>query len=645
MIKRQFLFVTSLFLGIALVLPAAPGVRADPLASMTEYSITGNTGDASDIVEGADGNLWFIEEKKNNIVVMSKSGTFINRYALPSGLIYTDSISRGHDGNIWFTAIGYTGSMRFGKITPAGVMTTYVFPVGLEGRASNIVSGPDGYMYAGTSNGSSYNTFIQKYDTNGLLIWAKQTDIMSAEVATDYVNGVVWYAGLDKIGYIDSQGNKTEYTVPAGLGSVRGMTIGPDGKAWFINGTGKAGNVSFGGTFSSLYSLGTSRSGSIRAGMDGNLWVGTGESRALVRIATSGATTVFWMPGNWLQTIGLAAGSDGNIWFTDRDKKKLVKFGTGVSSTSVDADGDGLNAIQELIQGTSDLVVDTDRDGLSDYIESTSYPDRDNVFCGSSCAYPNPTIKDLYVEIDWMVNGTFSTKPTTGDLVGAVLAYGNKGIKVHFDTGSFGGGNEVDYVNVVKGEPDDAVRDFYDYKLGGDGMSAQFNPDRYHIWRYMLSADELTNHDNETDLVGLGIPGDDDALLGYGNLSANYSGSALQDEVGQIMIHELGHNLCLSNTASYSGQDASCVYAHIDSHSAPSTYASAMKYNGTVLDLSMGTNSSGDHDDWYAVLNKGFDDFALSDRGDEDYSALNSQSRGTNKKAPKRLFASTKARQ
>lgn len=649
MIKRQFLFITSLFLGIALVLPAAPIAKADPLASITEYAIPGNTNDGGGIVEGADGNLWFVETIQKSIVVMSKSGVFLNRYSLPSDVTYADSISRGHDGNIWFTAIGYIGSMRFGKITPAGVMSTYTFADGYGGRASNIVSGPDGYMYAGTSNTGIDDIYIQKLDpATGSLIWAMPTSILPTELAVDYVNGLVWYASRNsgKVGRVDPSGNEVQYSIPAGFGNVSSITIGPDGKLWLSNQTGKVVNVSLSGTFSSFYSLGTSKSGTIRSGMDGNLWVATGTSRALVRVTTSGVASVFWMPGNWLQPVGLAAGSDGNIWFTDRDKKKLVKFGTGVSSTSTDTDGDGLNLGQELIQGTSDLIADTDRDGLSDYIESTSYPDRYDVFCGSSCAYPNPTMKDLYVEIDWMENGSFSTKPTSGDLAGAALAYGNKGVKVHFDTGNFGGGNEVDYANVVKGEPDDTVRDFYDYKLGGDGMSAQFSSDRYHIWRYMLSADEITNHDNETDLLGLGIPGDDDTLLAYGSLSASYSGSALEDETGQTIIHEIGHNLCLSSAVAYIGQDSSCVYEHIDSASAPATYASAMKYNGTVLDLSTGINiSSGDHDDWSAVLNKGFDDFNLSDQGDEEHNLLNAQSRGIDKKASKRLFASTKARQ
>lgn len=643
MIKNRLLLVTTILLGALLASPVVPAVKADTLGAMTPYDIPGNTKDAGDIIEGADGNLWFIEVLTKNIVVMSKSGVYLNRYALPSTLTYADSISRGHDGNIWFTVTGSSNPTRFGKITPAGVMTTYTLPTGYVGRTTNIVSGSDGYMYTGLSNGSTSNTFIQKYDTNGSLIWAKQTDIMSVEVATDYVNGVVWYAGLNKIGNINPQGDKIEYAMPVSLGTVWAMTMGVDGKVWFINNSGKVGNVSIDGTFSSLYSLGTTSSGDIRSGMDGNMWVTGGQDRAMIRVTLAGAATVFTMPGNWPSPNRIAAGSDGNIWFTDTSQKKLVKFGTGISSTSTDIDGDGLNAGLELTQGTSDLIADTDRDGLNDYVESTSYPSRSTVFCGTSCAYPNPTMKDLYLEIDWMVNGLFSTKPTPGDLVGAATAYGNKGVKVHFDTGSYGGGNQVDYASVVKGEPDDTARDFYDYKLGGDGLTAQFSFDRYHIWRYMLSADELTNSDNEMNLVGLGIPGDDDSLLGYGRLAASYSGTALQNEVGQTIIHEAGHNLCLSSSIAYIGQDSSCIYTYIDSYSAPSTYASAMKYNGTVLDLSSGSNlPSADHDDWSAVLNKGFKDFVASSQGDQEHEALNTESRGFNNKSTKRLFSSTK---
>lgn len=96
----------------------------------------------------------------------------------------------------------------------------------------------------------------------------------------------------------------------------------------------------------------------------------------------------------------------------------------------------------ELIPGAADR--DLDKDGLSDYVESPNYPNRNTIFCGiSQCAYPDPAKKDVYLEIDWMKNGSNVYKPSSTQVELVEDMFDAKDINLHVDTGQFGGGNEL----------------------------------------------------------------------------------------------------------------------------------------------------------------------------------------------------------
>lgn len=655
--KKVFLSYLSVLMSLSLILFQFPVAKADNLGSITQYSVGNNSG-LYGITEGPDGNLWFTVSSTNKIVKMTKAGV-LTEYTLPSTLTRPERITRGHDGNLWFNASYAKGSrLAFGKISTAGVITGYDLNTNYNGQVTNIISGPDGYIYIGLSNGSSNNSYIQKITTSGGLVASYNVGAWVNELTPDYKNNLIWYAarglttigtnsGAQIIGKIGIDGGSTQYTAPSGTSELWSITIGPDGKPWFAGNNGKVGSIDILGNFSQFYTVpGSVGINSIRTGLDGNLWTALTGSYQVAKLTPSGTASVYNLYGGGKPRV-ITPGTDGNMWVTQYDNNKIAKIGTGVNSSSTDADSDSLNAGLELSQGTSDFDADTDSDGLSDYTESTIYPNRTTTFCGTACAYPDPLNKDLYIEIDWMVNGSFSTKPSTQDLSGAAVAYGNKGIKLHTDLGSYGGGNQVDYSYETMNEPTNNLRDYFDYKRGGDGVTAQFDfAKRYKVWRYMLSVDRIVTPDNQTDLNGAAIVGDDDSLIAYGHLNANYTGVALTEEVQQTIIHEIGHNLCLASSFSYSGHDSSCIYSSIDTNQAPASYVSAMKYNGTVLDLSSGVNAPNDHDDWSAVLNKGFDDFVISVQGDYEYSLMNSslnQSNTRNKiKKEKPLFTVTK---
>lgn len=300
------------------------------------------------------------------------------------------------------------------------------------------------------------------------------------------------------------------------------------------------------------------------------------------------------------------------------------------SNTTADTDEDGLTASQELAQGTSDIYKDSDGDGLSDLVESTSFIDRDETFCDTAttpytCAYPDPVKKDVFVEVDWMVrNGTEVMKPTAIELQSVVDEFAENNINLYFDTGQFGGGNEVIYSFEVNLPSVTDASDLFDYKLGLEGIQSQFNvAERYKIWRYMLFGDSAKNEDGE-NLDGVAYTGDDDVVIAYGYIKNKINPLNFSGQLSKLIMHELGHNLCLSNTSRYAEQYEKCVVSKIDNDTAtyPSNYPSVMLY-GYLYDTAIGAHYSnglggiGDNPDWTAVM-QGINDFQGNNFGDSE---------------------------
>lgn len=280
----------------------------------------------------------------------------------------------------------------------------------------------------------------------------------------------------------------------------------------------------------------------------------------------------------------------------------------GTIVPSNDFDNDNLSAAVENIQGSSDNSTDTDGDGLGDFIESQWNPNRDSIFCSTECAYPNPVKKDIYVEVDWMDSGLMSYKPTSTQINLVKNAFVDKNISLHVDTGQYGGGNELPiYISELKFEPTLGEIDFFNLKNGDEMYNANFLESRRGIWHYLISGYKQ-NVSNSNAATGAAYAGDDDAFIAIGRVKELVSPNNEDTAIAGTIIHELGHNLCLSDT-SYIGQDSSCLFAGVD-HSAGNNYASSMNYDKqlTLVDYSEGVNSMGDHDDWSAILT-GMDDF------------------------------------
>lgn len=302
--------------------------------------------------------------------------------------------------------------------------------------------------------------------------------------------------------------------------------------------------------------------------------------------------------------------------------------------TTVDNDNDGLNMVQEVQQSTYDNKGDSDGDGINDLKESQWYVDRDEVFCKTSstpyvCAYPKPTVPDIYLEIDWMRDPVSNKvfKPTNNQLNLVKTMFANEGINFQTDTGQFGGGEELeDYIAELRNYGVSGMADYFDYKNGSDGFSLNFAPKRLGIWRYLIYGNQYSTPSGVSGSTGWSEVLGDDLFVAAGSIenilnSTNQQSQSIDRDIANTIAHELGHSLCLSSTHYYMEQGMECVFQGIDNRSgdpplnAPdsyydlTTYKSVMNYRYQltyyddigVVNYSHGTNLPEDHDDWLAV--------------------------------------------
>jgi streptogramin lyase len=306
-------------------------------STITEFplpplSFGGSLG-ATAITRGPDGNVWFTDPVAGEVGFITPGGQ-VTEFASPFGGAGT--ITLGPDGNLWFA----TGSLRnfpaIARITPAGQITTFTLPNEF-GTVGALTAGPDGN------------------------VWFTETTYPTGE----------------KVGRITPAGQITEFaiTVPPGVSGRAGdITTGPDGNIYFSHDgilamitpsgairdhvadnvplaitTGPDGNIwASGPQFDTqtgavlgdiieritpsgvvtTFQVGTTSSSpsSISAGPDGNLWFTEPDANQIGRITPAGQITLFDVPTAGSQPTGIAAGPNGNIWFTEASSRHIGEY-------------------------------------------------------------------------------------------------------------------------------------------------------------------------------------------------------------------------------------------------------------------------------------------------------------------------------
>jgi streptogramin lyase len=270
-----------------------------------------------DITRGPDGNLWFTEENLfgDKIGRITTSGS-ITEFPLPTLQNVLGGITAGPDGNLWFTELGQDA---IGRITPTGNITEFRLKTGSSFKG--ITAGPDGNLWFTESDSNAIA--IGRISTAGIITEFPLPTLQSAPGGiTAGPDGNLWFteSDSDNIGRISPAGTITEFPLPTLQSAPGGITAGPDGNLWFTESRDIIGRITSTGDITefSIPETGGSPIG-ITAGPDGNLWFTESDSNAIGRISTAGIITEFPLPTLQSAPGGITAGPDGNLWFTGKN--------------------------------------------------------------------------------------------------------------------------------------------------------------------------------------------------------------------------------------------------------------------------------------------------------------------------------------
>ena len=199
--------------------------RETPGGAVTEFPIPSDSAAPDQIIAGADGNLWFLETNLSQIAKITTSGK-VTEFAMPSADSSPSALTAGPGGDVWFVD---SGNNEVGKITPAGAVTEFSFDQTNLTLVGGIVEGPDGNLYAAAQDDAG----------NGALARVTPAGKISTISLPDYPNdltvgpdGNLWAACDGTIDRVTTAGAVTSFTVP-NQDTAFGITSGPDGALWF----------------------------------------------------------------------------------------------------------------------------------------------------------------------------------------------------------------------------------------------------------------------------------------------------------------------------------------------------------------------------------------------------------------------------
>jgi virginiamycin B lyase len=281
------------------------------------------------ITKGPDGNIWFTDQVIPSVVyaINPANASLVYTYRIPN----TDmqGITTGSDGALWTSDQDLEGIDR---ITTAGVLTQYQLPGG--GCPEGITSDSAGQLWVLDNCGivwtlSVGGQFAQA--ANGLGPFSTPTN--SITVGPD---GAIWWSGDGNIGRYNPADSSTQEIPVPNSGSVVYLAAGTDGAIWYtanasspamfigripMNGDGPF-NTSTTFTVNVAQPVGAQMAG-ITAGADNAMWFVVSNNVNTNYIGeislSSDAISTFPIPTTACGAWEITRGPDGSLWFTERN--------------------------------------------------------------------------------------------------------------------------------------------------------------------------------------------------------------------------------------------------------------------------------------------------------------------------------------
>jgi streptogramin lyase len=171
-------------------------------------------------------------------------------------------------------------------------------------------------------------------------------------------DGNVWFTepNVNRIGIINPTSHAVaEVPLPAGVGHLSGIAVGPDLKVWFADdhGVGVVDPV----TRVVVQVVGPAGT-SIAAGADGRMWYAAGTSMVAVDPSSRSVVATVDISAYYISTsdyvFDIAAGPDGKLWFNNRETVATIDPMTLVVTTIVSFSGafDSIELNGTIITGT-----------------------------------------------------------------------------------------------------------------------------------------------------------------------------------------------------------------------------------------------------------------------------------------------------
>jgi streptogramin lyase len=287
--------------------------RVSITGTVTSFPIKTQGSGPGGIVTGADGNLWFVEENVNQVAKITTRGT-VTEYPLGTGFrglwgmtlgarwefvvhgiqpkarqqsrphhhrpvpsrntpLPTPSafpffITKGPDGNLWFTE---NGASQIGKIDPgAGAITEY--SIGASKAPGPITAGPNGNLWflENTASGA-----IGVINTSGALVAEYPVSLAGfPEGLVAGSDGALWLAQYypNSIARVSTKGVVSLVQLTVSNAAGNDLAVGFDGKLWIVDaGAGEISRLSaIGGTGKTITpTRGIAFNGSVASFKDG----------------------------------------------------------------------------------------------------------------------------------------------------------------------------------------------------------------------------------------------------------------------------------------------------------------------------------------------------------------------------------------
>ena len=282
-----------------------------------ELAIPAPGGNPYALTVGPDRSIWFTEaECTSGIGRLTASGEW-RHWAITGGCDAQPlAITVGSDGNVWFADVGDA----YGRITPDGQLTRFKMPE--ASYPTGITGGPDGDLWIAAA--SPYGKpFIAQVGLDGSIVNLYRLSTQAGEprgIVTG-PDGAIWFTESAGIGRLTLSGELKEFPLPQGngSGSPYQIAVGADRNIWFIeymaSGDGRVGRMTTSGLLTEFVARGARGLQWIARGPDDAMWFTA--AGAIGRISLDGAVTVYPVPTNRAQPVGIVMGPDKNMWFAE----------------------------------------------------------------------------------------------------------------------------------------------------------------------------------------------------------------------------------------------------------------------------------------------------------------------------------------